>query len=134
MNPLWLIPGVVAAAAALTGGLYWYARRYSVLDLPNERSAHTVPTPRGGGIAIVVAFLAAVAWLASGGVIDRAMVESAQSSGELPFPEVNLKQAWRIPSAEAMPNPNGTAPGWFISRRRSARTTWRWAASSTCPR
>ena len=35
---------------------------------------------------------------------------------DLPFLELNLKQAWRIPSAEAMPNPNGTAPGWFVSR------------------
>ena len=36
---------------------------------------------------------------------------------EMPFPEMNLKQAWRIPSAEALPNPNGTAPGWFVRRR-----------------
>ena len=35
---------------------------------------------------------------------------------EMPFPELNLKQAWRIPSAEALPNPNGTAPGWFVRR------------------
>jgi nicotinamide-nucleotide amidase len=34
----------------------------------------------------------------------------------IPFPELNLKQAWRIPSSEPMPNPNGTAPGWFVSR------------------
>jgi len=34
----------------------------------------------------------------------------------MPFPELNLKQAWRIPSAEALPNPNGTAPGWFVHR------------------
>jgi nicotinamide-nucleotide amidase len=32
------------------------------------------------------------------------------------FPEVNLKQAWRIPSAETLPNPNGTAPGWLVRR------------------
>ena len=31
------------------------------------------------------------------------------------FPEANLKQAWRIPSGEPLPNPNGTAPGWFVS-------------------
>ena len=41
-----------------------------------------------------------------------------------PFPELNLKQAWLIPSAEALPNPNGTAPGWFVRRR---------TASSNCP-
>src|SRR4051812_3803372 len=35
----------------------------------------------------------------------------------IPFPELNLKQAWLIPSAEALPNPNGTAPGWFVRRR-----------------
>jgi nicotinamide-nucleotide amidase len=35
---------------------------------------------------------------------------------EMPFPELNLKQAWRIPSAETLPNPNGTAPGWFVRR------------------
>jgi nicotinamide-nucleotide amidase len=32
------------------------------------------------------------------------------------FPESNLKQAWLIPSAVALPNPNGTAPGWLVSR------------------
>ena len=32
------------------------------------------------------------------------------------FPELNLKQAWQIPSSEALANPNGTAPGWFVSR------------------
>ena len=35
---------------------------------------------------------------------------------DMPFPELNLKQAWRIPSAQPLPNPNGTAPGWFVSR------------------
>jgi nicotinamide-nucleotide amidase len=34
----------------------------------------------------------------------------------LPFPEANRKQAWLIPSALAIPNENGTAPGWFVSR------------------
>ena len=34
----------------------------------------------------------------------------------LPFSDVNLKQAWLIPSAVAMGNPNGTAPGWWVER------------------
>src|SRR4051794_20827104 len=34
----------------------------------------------------------------------------------MPFPELNLKQAWLIPSASALPNPNGTAPGWWVDR------------------
>ena len=34
----------------------------------------------------------------------------------VPFPEMNLKQAWLLPSATALPNPNGTAPGWWVER------------------
>jgi nicotinamide-nucleotide amidase len=34
----------------------------------------------------------------------------------IPLPELNLKQAWLIPSATAIPNPNGTAPGWWVDR------------------
>jgi nicotinamide-nucleotide amidase len=34
----------------------------------------------------------------------------------MPFPELNLKQAWLIPSAESLGNPNGTAPGWYVVR------------------
>ena len=32
------------------------------------------------------------------------------------LPGVNLKQAWLVPSATAIPNPNGTAPGWWVDR------------------
>jgi nicotinamide-nucleotide amidase len=32
----------------------------------------------------------------------------------LPFSPLNLTQAWLIPSATAIPNPNGTAPGWWV--------------------
>jgi nicotinamide-nucleotide amidase len=32
------------------------------------------------------------------------------------MPAMNLKQAWLIPSAEALPNGNGTAPGWWVER------------------
>jgi nicotinamide-nucleotide amidase len=33
-----------------------------------------------------------------------------------PFPESNVKQAWRIPSATSLPNPHGSAPGWWVDR------------------
>jgi Fuc2NAc and GlcNAc transferase len=42
----------------LTGSLRRYALSKNLIDTPNERSSHTAPTPRGGGVAIVVAFLA----------------------------------------------------------------------------
>jgi UDP-GlcNAc:undecaprenyl-phosphate GlcNAc-1-phosphate transferase len=34
-----------------------------VMDLPNDRSSHAVPTPRGGGVGIVVGFLLGIAVL-----------------------------------------------------------------------
>jgi UDP-N-acetylmuramyl pentapeptide phosphotransferase/UDP-N-acetylglucosamine-1-phosphate transferase len=37
-------------------------RREAVLDVPNQRSSHDVPTPRGGGIAVIGAV--ALAWAA----------------------------------------------------------------------
>src|SRR5688572_33119285 len=39
-------------------------RKRQLLDRPNERSSHTTPTPRGGGIAIVLVALAGLAILA----------------------------------------------------------------------
>lgn len=37
--------------------------RRQVIDTPNERSSHTVPTPRGGGLAVVLAAAAGLAVL-----------------------------------------------------------------------
>jgi UDP-N-acetylmuramyl pentapeptide phosphotransferase/UDP-N-acetylglucosamine-1-phosphate transferase len=45
---------VIAAASALaTWLLIKLLRRQAILDLPNERSNHAIPTPRGGGLAVV---------------------------------------------------------------------------------
>ena len=43
------------------------------------------------------------------------------ASFSVSMPERNLKQAWLIPSAEALPNPLGTAPGWFVRTRRGGQ-------------
>ena len=39
-----------------------HLRRRNLLDIPNERSSHTVATPRGGGWGVVIG--SAAAWLA----------------------------------------------------------------------
>jgi nicotinamide-nucleotide amidase len=36
--------------------------------------------------------------------------------GQTSMPQRNLKQAWLIPSARAIANPRGTAPGWWAER------------------
>ena len=58
MNLLWLLLLVCSASWAVTGLLRRYALSKRLVDVPNERSSHTRATPRGGGISIVVTFLA----------------------------------------------------------------------------
>jgi Fuc2NAc and GlcNAc transferase len=52
-----LLLASVLLSALLTGVLHRYAIDHRLLDLPNTRSSHKVPTPRGGGMAIVMTFL-----------------------------------------------------------------------------
>lgn len=40
-----------------TGWYRGYALTHRILDIPNHRSAHAVPVPRGGGIVFVIGFL-----------------------------------------------------------------------------
>lgn len=54
---------------ALTFGLRCYALKHNVLDIPEHRSSHTSPTPRGGGIAIVIATLGGLLLLAAVSII-----------------------------------------------------------------
>jgi UDP-N-acetylmuramyl pentapeptide phosphotransferase/UDP-N-acetylglucosamine-1-phosphate transferase len=67
-----LAPAIVAFLTAVFGA--WLYLRFAagqVLDTPNQRSSHTRPTPRGGGVAIVAGFLIGLAlWLANGGSLS----------------------------------------------------------------
>ncbi len=63
---IWLL-----ASFLLSAGVTWlsirYALRRNLLDLPGQRRSHSAPTPRGGGLGIVIAVVAglfALAWLA----------------------------------------------------------------------
>jgi len=46
-----------------------YALAAQIIDISNSRSSHTQPTPRGGGVAVVVSFSALVGGLASAGLV-----------------------------------------------------------------
>ncbi|MGH8418497.1 MAG: MraY family glycosyltransferase [Pseudomonas sp.] len=69
MNHWWLAVAVIGFSFALTYWLRRYALHKSLLDIPNGRSSHTVPTPRGGGVAIVVSYLAALTLLFGDGAL-----------------------------------------------------------------
>lgn len=49
--------------ALLTGWVRRYALRRQLLDHPNERSSHTTPTPRGGGLSLIIGISVGIAWL-----------------------------------------------------------------------
>ena len=50
-------------AFAMTYFMRAYALKKNIIDNPNERSSHSVPTPRGGGVAVVGSYLLALAVL-----------------------------------------------------------------------
>lgn len=62
MNLLSLVFFSGLAFLSCTGSKLYinYARKKAILDIPNERSSHTLPTPRGGGVVFVALFLAVV--------------------------------------------------------------------------
>ncbi|NMZ11765.1 glycosyltransferase family 4 protein [Pseudomonas proteolytica] len=57
MTLIWSFPAIFLSALLLTWALRRYALKNNLIDLPNGRSSHLVPTPRGGGGAIVFSFL-----------------------------------------------------------------------------
>ena len=60
MSIYWLLPVFAGISFLLTAAARRYALHNSLMDMPNARSSHSTPTPRGGGIAIVLSFLAAL--------------------------------------------------------------------------
>lgn len=57
----WLVMGALLGLALLSAALTWAARGYALrrqlFDQPGERRSHSVATPRGCGIAIVISLL-----------------------------------------------------------------------------
>jgi UDP-N-acetylmuramyl pentapeptide phosphotransferase/UDP-N-acetylglucosamine-1-phosphate transferase len=78
LAPLLLALGAAVLCAALIAVLFPLLRRYA-LARPNARSSHRVPTPQGGGIAIVAATLviALLSPLAGGPVVPLAVLGAA---------------------------------------------------------
>lgn len=65
---------IFIASLLLTGMVRKVAINKNILDIPNERSSHHIPTPRGGGIAVVVTFIASLLGLYASHLIDTHLV------------------------------------------------------------
>ena len=92
-----------AVSWALTSSLRRYALHADLLDRPNARSSHLVPTPRGGGVAIVVSYLSLVGVFALAKAMDTRLAAALLGSGAL------------------------VAVLGFIDDRRPLRARWRFA-------
>ena len=69
LSPLAPATAAFAASLLLTGIVRRFAVAHALLDVPNERSSHTAPTPRGGGLALVAVVLGGVAVLGLAGML-----------------------------------------------------------------
>jgi len=60
-----------------------YALHTNLLDMPNRRSSHTVPTPRGGGVAIVLSCLAIIFVVGLLGLIEQRLMIATLGAGAM---------------------------------------------------
>jgi UDP-N-acetylmuramyl pentapeptide phosphotransferase/UDP-N-acetylglucosamine-1-phosphate transferase len=66
-----ILGGLLVLSYLLTWITRTIAIRRKIIDIPNERSSHIDPTPRGGGIAVVVTWFAGVTFLFFLGLLDN---------------------------------------------------------------
>ena len=80
-----LLLGLLALflSAILTGLLRRYALNSQLLDIPNARSSHSIPTPRGGGVSIVLVFLLGLPILLYIGVISLGVMWALIGAGAI---------------------------------------------------
>ena len=71
-------------ASLLGSRVVWrYALKSKLLDVPNPRSSHAVPTPRGGGLAIALSFFAATSALVMLSLLDRKVMLALAGGGAI---------------------------------------------------
>lgn len=68
-------------SVSLTGWFRRYALKGGVVDVPNERSSHLAPTPRGGGMAITLAVVMTLPLLGALHVIDWRIANGLLAAG-----------------------------------------------------
>lgn len=93
---------VLVASVILTGVVRGDALRRSLMDIPNARSSHQAPIPRGGGLSIVSAFLLAMVGLFVSGRVPTDPFIALSGSGVLVAgigywdDHVHIPAQWRI--------------------------------------
>ena len=83
MKTLFLLPVVSLLSFTLTALMRRYALSKKLIDLPNVRSSHELPTPRGGGVAFVASFMLVLVTMALHGALPAAVVWALLGAGSV---------------------------------------------------
>ena len=73
-NLLFSVAITFVSTIILTRIIIKFAHRLKLIDYPNNRSSHDKPTPRGGGIAIVVSIIIGILFFDQSIVMDNKLL------------------------------------------------------------
>lgn len=134
LSDRWAEMGAALVASALASwGLGFVVRRWltrmQIIDLPNERSSHVLPTPRGGGVGImaVIGLGIAVLLVRSGGAAIWAMAIATLALVAVSFLDDRHTVSWRIRLGVQALAAAVAVAGIVVS---SYREDWRMAAAA----
>ena len=88
MTTIWLLVMLVLVyivTALITGIVRQYAIKHSMIDVPSHRSSHDNPTPRGGGISLVIVSILGMAGLIYSPIDSSGMVIMLAGSAIMAF-------------------------------------------------
>jgi Fuc2NAc and GlcNAc transferase len=101
-------------AFCLTWVFERFARNRGLLDVPNERSSHQVPTPRGGGIAVAVSVIVLLPPLYLSGALPRDLTIALCGAGAWTALIGFVDDHWHFPIRWRLPA-QFAGPAWALS-------------------
>ncbi|WP_029529318.1 MraY family glycosyltransferase [Pseudomonas sp. S9] len=81
MSVWWVLPLSTLLAFIIAALYLKYALSHNLLDAPNARSSHSIPTPRGGGVSIVISFSIATCIIFFSGLITPRLFVALSGAG-----------------------------------------------------
>jgi UDP-GlcNAc:undecaprenyl-phosphate GlcNAc-1-phosphate transferase len=88
-----LFAGTTALSALLVPVARLLARRNGIMDAPGARKVHAVPTPRLGGLAVCISFVAVVL---TGYLLAPSLAQQSWARASLGFPLTLLQEAPKV--------------------------------------
>ena len=123
-----LFAGCVSVGAGvwsfiLTGLVRNYATRRNIFDIPNPRSSHTMPKPRGGGLGLVLTFAVALVLLVIGRLLEIKYAVIFLTSGGIVAAAGFLDDRYSLP-ASARLGAQLLAASLFVVFLGDAQQSW----------